>query len=241
MVDDYLRVKGQTRLFAVGDCAELESRSLSKSGVHAVRQGEILIHNLRAAVTGEGEAAMMAYRPRKPGLALMVSGDRRALLSYRGFALEGKGRYRQKDRIDREFMAKYGGQREFTVLADARMAGAGMVDGNTCGGGGGKMDPAMLHAVLERLGEKSQAEDVGWMGGWAVSVDGFRTFTPDLYLFGRVAVYHALNDLFATGVFAHGVTVNAVLPPAAGRIRENRFEHLMAGVFAALKEMKSAF
>ena len=46
-----LQVAGHDELFAVGDCASLEGHpALPKAGVYAVRQGPVLIHNLRARI-----------------------------------------------------------------------------------------------------------------------------------------------------------------------------------------------
>jgi selenide,water dikinase len=47
-IDDTLRVEGCADLFAVGDCAVLRSwPSIPKAGVYAVREGPVLIDNLR--------------------------------------------------------------------------------------------------------------------------------------------------------------------------------------------------
>jgi len=45
------------------------------------------------------------------------------------------------------------------------------------------------------------------------SLDFFRAFIDDPYLFGRIAAAHALGDLYAMGAAAHSALALAVLPP----------------------------
>lgn len=229
-IDENLRVEGLQNLFAAGDCAHFTPRSLPKSGVYAVREGPVLVENLRRAI--RGEQRLKPYRPQKRTLSLLVSGPRRALLSYRGLAFEGGWVWRWKDRIDRRFMQMFG-------AGDVQpMSG----ERNTCGGCGGKVsaeDVRELVAELKRTPAfarllPEQVEDVGVIGNQVSTVDGFRSFTRDLYFFGQVAVWHSLNDLFASGVKPNGITLYAGMPEARPRLRRNQMLHLMSGVLRAL-------
>lgn len=105
LIDDYLRVKGYHDLFAAGDCAHLESHPLPKAGVYAVRQGTVLRHNLLVALNASG--ALRPYRPQRQALALLISGHQRAILSWRGWAIEGRWVARLKHWIDRRFMERF--------------------------------------------------------------------------------------------------------------------------------------
>jgi selenide,water dikinase len=231
-VDSELRVKGYANLFAAGDCACFESQPLPKSGVYAVREGPYLGENIRRVALGERN--LRAYRPQKHTLALLTSGHRRALMSYHSLNFEGRWLWNLKSRIDRRFMLKFG----------ARKARPMREAGNTCGGCGGKVSAGDLEAMLGRLRAKPEyakllpaaVEDVGLNGDMVTSIDGFRSFTPDLFFFGQVAAWHALNDLYASGVRPSGVSVFAGMPEARPRLRRNQMEHLMSGVLSVLSK-----
>ena len=91
-------------VFAAGDVASIKGHPLPKSGVYAVRQGPPLAENLRRALTAQ---PLIAYSPQSSTLALISTGNRYAVASWRAFAVEGRWVWRWKDRIDRRFIARY--------------------------------------------------------------------------------------------------------------------------------------
>ncbi|MGZ8413929.1 MAG: FAD-dependent oxidoreductase [Gemmatirosa sp.] len=104
-VDRTLRAVDGAPVWGAGDCVAIAGMPwLPRAGVHAVRQGPVLAHNLRAAIEG---GTPRAYRPRRAVLALLNTGDGRAILSWRGLAMEGAWVWRLKDAIDRRWVARY--------------------------------------------------------------------------------------------------------------------------------------
>jgi len=103
-VDEHLCSPSHPFVFAAGDCASQHGQSYPKSGLYAVRQGPVLAENLRRHRSGE---ALMAFRPQRTALALLATGDGRAIMSWSRFAAEGKWVWQWKDAIDRRFMARY--------------------------------------------------------------------------------------------------------------------------------------
>lgn len=99
-----LRSLSHDRIFAAGDIAARADRVLTRSGVHAVKAGPVLAHNLRAAAAG---APMRHYQPGANALSLMATGDRHAILSWGDSASAGRTEWRVKDWIDRRFIARY--------------------------------------------------------------------------------------------------------------------------------------
>lgn len=103
-VDAQQRSVSHSSVYAAGDtCARIDV-ALQRSGVHAVRAGPVLAHNLRAQLTG---AVLQSYQPRPRSLYLLSCGPQRAIASWGGFSAEGAWVWRWKDRIDRRFVQKF--------------------------------------------------------------------------------------------------------------------------------------
>jgi len=100
LVDDKLRSVSHPEVFAAGDCATLRDAPHPKSGVYAVRHGEVLAQNLRG-----GE--LRSYVPQRRALALISCGSRTAIADWNGWSAEGAWVWRWKDRIDRRWIAGF--------------------------------------------------------------------------------------------------------------------------------------
>jgi NADH dehydrogenase FAD-containing subunit len=105
LVDRALRSVGDPRVLAAGDCATLVDRpELAKAGVYAVREAPVLWRSLAAALGG-GEPPR--YEPQSSFLALVNTGDGRALLRWGRLVAHGRWAWWLKDWIDRRFMRRY--------------------------------------------------------------------------------------------------------------------------------------
>ena len=256
-VRDTLQSETDPRVFAAGDCASLVDRPLEKAGVFAVRMGRPLAENLRRIVLGE---PLVRYRPQRRWLALIGTGDRVAVASRGPLHAHGALVWRWKDWIDRRFM------RRFTVLAPRPTSGAGpavpvppdrdepvpAASGPTmrCGGCGAKVGAGVLARALARLRPPTRDDVVVGLqapddaavvrvppGKASVqTVDFFRAFVDDPWLFGRITANHALGDVFAMGATAQSATAIATVPPGPERQVEETLFQLLAGAVSVLDE-----
>ena len=103
LVDSYLRVPGDGRLFGGGDCVSYRGRTLPKLGVFAVRQGPVILHNLQAALEGHQPRR---YDPQRRFLYVLNLGDGTGLGVYGDLTRRGRLPYRLKNLIDRRFVEK---------------------------------------------------------------------------------------------------------------------------------------
>lgn len=103
-VDASHRSLSHANVFAAGDIASRDDPHISRSGVHAVRAGPVLAHNLQVALSGE---ELRVYRPRRNVLYLMACGRRSAILSWGRLSVQAPWVWRLKDWIDRRFIRRF--------------------------------------------------------------------------------------------------------------------------------------
>ncbi|MCB2226452.1 MAG: FAD-dependent oxidoreductase [Desulfarculaceae bacterium] len=104
MVNRYLQCSDYPDIFGGGDCIYFEPRPLDKVGVFAVRQNPVLLHNLKARLTG-GE--LQDFEPQGAYLLIYNLGGGMGILHKWGFIVQGKLAFAFKDYLDRSFMNKF--------------------------------------------------------------------------------------------------------------------------------------
>jgi selenide, water dikinase len=240
-----LQVANDPDIFAAGDCAGLVETPREKAGVYAVRAGPPLAANLARHARRE---ALRPWRPQRRHLALISTGERYAVASRGPFKAEGAWLWTVKDWIDRRWMRMYRHPERMRMKTAARPPpdAAEM----RCGGCGAKVGPAPLSRALARLGPPPASPDVVIGLGApddaavlapspsgnpiAATVDLFRSFIDDPYVFGEIAANHALNDIFAMGGTPRYALAIAMVPPGPARKTEEALFQLLAGARACL-------
>ncbi|MEX2672215.1 MAG: FAD-dependent oxidoreductase [Phycisphaeraceae bacterium] len=104
LVDAPLHSPADRRIFGAGDCITFGPRPLAKVGVYGVRQGPILLHNLRAAVTDQ---PMRPFRPQRTFLAILNIGRGQGLALRGRLWAHGAWCMWWKDYLDRRFLAAH--------------------------------------------------------------------------------------------------------------------------------------
>ncbi len=213
-------------VFAVGDCASMTGSPREKAGVFAVRQGPPLARNLLARARGED---LSPYRPQASHLALISTGTRYAIASRGALKLESAWLWRLKDVIDQRFMAMY---RDIQPMPMPPMP---VDDDMRCGGCAAKVGPAPLANALERLSGAAPREDAAIIPvpsdrrSLVQTVDFFRDFIGDPFVFGQVAANHALNDVFAMGGTPHHALAIVTVPPGRASGTAETLFQVLAG------------
>jgi selenide,water dikinase len=259
-VNDQLQTLTDPRIFAAGDIAAMQNYPLEKAGVFAVRMGPPLADNLRLSVQGR---TLQAYRPQSSWLALISTGNRYAVASRGALGFWGDWVWRWKDRIDRNFMRKFSEFPGMPAQPAASTSPASQLTLNPdeslqalsamamrCGGCGAKVGATVLSRALGQLQvvqradvliglhDPDDAAVVRVPPGKALvhSVDFFRAFIDDPYLFGKVAANHALGDIFAMGAQPQSATAIATVPPGLEAKVEDLLFQMMSGAVEMLNE-----
>jgi selenide,water dikinase len=245
-------------IFGTGDCVDFEAYpTLQKNGVHAVRQGDVLFDNIAAFLH---ERPLRPFEPQRYCLCLMNTADGNALLNYGPFTWMARWVRKWKDRIDRRWIAMH------SLTSSLRGRGAGGEGAvpqeesplMRCGGCGNKISADVLSAVLRRIdipddprillgtraGEDAAVHRVRpeLFGDpqkllEVQTVDYFKAFVDDPYLFGRIAALNAVSDLYAMNARPFTALAIATLPYARGPIQEAQLYELLSGAVESLKEL----
>ncbi len=244
-VRDTLQSLDNDRVFAAGDCATQVNHPRPKAGVFAVRQGPVLADNLRACLQGK---TPRDYRPQRRFLSLLSLGDKQAAADRGPFSATGNWVWRWKDRIDREFMARFS---ELPAMDDQARLDRLPVAGDEqphCGGCGAKLGADGLALALTQLSDLfpqhalasepgDDAATIKVEGGLALqSIDSLRALVADPWLMGRIAANHALSDLYACGARPLSALAMVTLPFASQELLSRDLRQVLAGALATLSE-----
>ena len=259
LVDDNLETS-RPGIFAAGDVATMREHAREKAGVFAVRQGRPLEQNLRRRLLGE---SLRPYRPQEGYLALISTGNRYAVASRRWLTVRGRWVWRWKNWIDRRFMNKF--SRDLprmsspppsvpSSLGDEETLREISTIAMRCGGCGAKVGASVLSRVLATL-EPHRRDDVliglDAPDDAAVSeipagnvlvqtVDSFRSFYDDAFVFGKIAANHSLGDVYAMGAEPQSALAVVTVPYGVETKVEETLRELLGGAVEVLNDAGAA-
>ena len=228
-------------IFAAGDCAHLTHAPRPKAGVFAVRAAPVLLHNLRATLSGQ---PLREFHPQRDYLKLISTGSKSAIADRSGFSLQGAWIWRWKHRIDAKFMAKFTSYPAMTTPPVPQNAALGLADliaqKPLCGGCGAKVAPADLTSVLATLPKPRRPDVISGPGDDAailthgeglqvITTDHLRAFTNDPYLMAKITATHALGDIWAMGATPQVALAQITLPPLSPALQARTLAEIMQG------------
>ena len=214
-------------VFATGDIAEVPAYPRPKAGVFAVRQGPPLFRNIQRFLAGKKPRP---FKPQSEFLKLGTTGNKYVIASRGGFTAKGRTLWWLKDRIDRRFMNRFN---RLPEMQETQMQ---------CGGCGAKISADLLREVLAEqgvdiaLGDDAAVVDVPPGKVLLQSVDGFRAFIEDPFVFAKIAVNHALGDLYAMGAMPVSALAAVTLPYATPARTRSILNDVLAGTMQMLRE-----
>lgn len=258
--NDQLQSTSHSDIFGAGDIVNVVNHPRPKAGVFAVRQGKPLADNLRRALLNR---PLKSFKPQKSLLALVSSGDKYAVANKSFINFGGEFVWAWKDWIDRRWMAQYSELPDMNDPYETNID-PDLTDKNTlkdisaiamrCGGCGAKvgasvlsraiaeLKPARRDDILIGLHEPDDAAVVEVPVGKVMvhTVDYFRSFIDDPYIFGQIAANHSLSDIFAMGAEPQSALAIATVPFGIEVKVEDTLRQLMAGAMLMLNDANAA-
>ena len=253
LVHDTLQSLTDPAIFGTGDCITFENYpDLLKNGVYAVREGGVLFDNVWSFLN---EKPLEPFKPQWLCLTLLNTSDGDAVFLYGPLVWKGGLVRGLKDRIDRQWMHGFKQLKAMGTPAPGEPEPPTM----RCGGCGNKISSDVLSAVLKRLDAGSDPRVIlGAKEGEDASVhrvrpelfgndpdrlvevqtvDYFKAFIDDPYLFGRVAALNSVSDLYAMNARPFSALAIATLPYARGPVQEGMLFELLSGAIESLKKL----
>jgi selenide, water dikinase len=264
VVNDQLQTITDPNIFAAGDIAALQNHPLEKAGVFAVRMGPPLAGNLRRQVQGRSlrayrpQTRWLALVSTGDKFAIASRGalgfwgawvwrwkdaiDRRFMDKFATFpAMPSHGPAdgaRSSPRASQLALTQDESLQAISAIA-MRCGGCGAKVGATVLSRAlGQLNVLQRDDVLIGLHDPDDAAVVRVPPGKALvhSVDFFRAFVDDPYLFGKVAANHALGDIFAMGGEPQSATAIATVPPGLESKVEDLLFQMMTGAVEVLND-----
>ena len=236
-VNAQLQSVSHPNVFAVGDAADMVEQARPKAGVYAVRQAPVLFQNLVRMHRGQ---SLIRFKPQQRVLSLISLGEQTAL-GYRGpFWGWGRSLWRLKRRIDYKFLDSF---KNLPLMMPPSVSNGEALDPNMqCRGCGAKVASSILSEVLSELDPDGgrvlddSAVLIPPAGELMIqSVDAFRPIIDDPYVLAKIAVVHAVSDIYAMGGRVGPIMVNLTLPYGSESITRSLLQQVMAGVLSQTK------
>ena len=233
-VNQHLQSLNFKNTFVTGDAASIDNSKRPKSGVMAVRQGEILKENLFLYLLNK---PLKKFKPQKNWLYLIGTHKNSAVLNYFNFSFEGNWCWLLKKIIDLNFMKKF----SFPEQTDMSKKIFYLYEINKdipkmhCQGCGSKVSKNTLVNFLSNQqsnNELSDATEINFRHNEILQtidhIKLFKSFNP--YDFGVISYLHSQNDILAAGGSVHSLSVSIGVPFSKNLVEHFYLEYFMRGI-----------
>ncbi len=241
LVDNNL-LSSDKNIFVTGDTCTVENNYRPKSGVMAVRQGQVLKENIFSKLTGK---PLVKFKAQKNWLYLIGTYKNKALMNYFFLSFHGRWCWKLKEWIDRGFINKfkftYNSNMSFRNFDLERPTDIKMY----CQGCGSKVSKNTLVNFLNEENSHSDLPDSSIINtnssSLLQSIDHIKLFTSlNPFDFGIISYLHSQNDILSSGGSVKTISVSQALPFSDGIIESFFMEYFMKGIKSeALKDGSS--
>ncbi len=232
VVDNNLLSTSDKNIFVTGDACTVKNNIRPKSGVMAVRQGQVLKENVFSKLTGK---PLIKFKAQKNWLYLIGTHKNKALLNYFFLSFHGLWCWKLKEWIDRGFINKfkftYNSKMSFRNFELEKPTGIKMY----CQGCGSKVSKNTLVNYLNEEDSNNDLPDSSIINtnssSLLQSIDHIKLFTSlNPFDFGIISYLHSQNDILSSGGSVKTISVSQALPFSDGIIESFFMEYFMKGI-----------
>ena len=231
-VNDHLQSLNFKNIFVSGDAASIKNSARPKSGVMAVRQGEILKDNLILFLQNK---TLKKFKPQKNWLYLIGTYKNSAVLNYFNFSFEGNWCWLLKKQIDLNFMKKFSIQEQANMKKKAY--DLNKIKNKTpkmyCQGCGSKVSKnTLINFLSNKNDELSDASEIKFKRNYILqTIDHIKLFSSiNPYDFGIISYLHSQNDILVSGGNVHSLSVSIGVPFCESLVESFYLNYFMKGL-----------
>ncbi|MDB9314719.1 selenide, water dikinase SelD [Spirulina sp. CS-785/01] len=223
LVADTLQSVSHPHIFAAGDIATMTNHPRPKAGVFAVRQGQPLFKNISRIVTGKDPKP---FKPQKKYLALIGTGDQRAVASWWKLGAASPLLWRWKDKIDRNFMAQFEqlSPTPHPIQPEPKTSEKKPKSNSP---------NSLFSQVIKTIDNPPLADPLPQTDNSETTPQNhhyLHNFLNDPYKFGQIAVNESFNPLWAIGATPQTVLTSIILPYSSPSPLETLLRQVLVGV-----------
>ena len=232
IVDNYLQSTNDKNIFVTGDACTILNTFRPKSGVMAVRQGEVLKENIFLKLTGK---PLIKFKPQKNWLYLIGTYKNYALLNFFFLSFHGKWCWKLKVWIDKDFINKF----KFNSNLNMTKKNFELEKLNEfkmyCQGCGSKVSKNTLINYLRKSNDNNNLSDSSILNHKSLktlqTIDHIKLFSSlNPFDFGKISYLHSQNDILASGGIVKSLSISISVPFSENFIEKFYMEYFMGGI-----------
>ena len=230
-VNKYLQSVNFKNIFVTGDIADIEGFRRSKSGVMAVRQGQILKKNIFLKIQNK---SMIKFKAQKNWLYLIGTYHNKAILNYHSISIHSSWCWYLKVLIDKNFIKKFSFPNK-KIMNKKLIGTKNILENMYCQGCGSKASKNSLVNYLSKKNENQLLSDASTIEHSSTkiiqSIDHIKLFSSmNPYDFGIISYLHSKNDILSAGGLIKSLSVSIGIPFADDRVESFFLEYFMEGI-----------
>ncbi len=231
-VNKNLLSTNEKNIFVTGDACSIDNKPRPKSGVMAVRQGEVLKENIFLKLTGKN---LIKFKPQKNWLYLIGTYKNYALLNYFFLSFHSRWCWRLKVWIDKNFI------NNFKFTNNLRMTKRNFELENFkntimhCQGCGSKVSKNTLVNYIKKTSDNIYLKDSSIVNNKSLqilqTIDHIKLFSSlNPFDFGKISYLHSQNDILAAGGVVKSLSVSLSVPFSENSVEKFYLEYFMEGI-----------